>query len=149
MIKLIGLFLFTFAAMEFAAWALHKYVMHGFLWSLHKDHHQPVPGKTFQKNDFFAFFFAVPSFFLILFGTQTPRPALAAIGFGIMAYGAAYFYVHEAIIHRRVKVTPPKNRYIKALRAAHALHHAKKGKYGCAHFGMLVTSPKALKRPSK
>ena len=25
--------------MEFVAWFAHKYIMHGFLWSLHKDHH--------------------------------------------------------------------------------------------------------------
>ena len=29
----------TFIFMEFVAWSVHKYVMHGFLWSLHKDHH--------------------------------------------------------------------------------------------------------------
>ncbi|MEO0777155.1 MAG: fatty acid hydroxylase, partial [Bacteroidota bacterium] len=27
--------------MEFAAWFTHKYVMHGFLWDWHEDHHQP------------------------------------------------------------------------------------------------------------
>jgi len=31
----LGAFLF----MEFVAWFTHKYVMHGFLWVLHKDHH--------------------------------------------------------------------------------------------------------------
>ena len=34
---LIVLALFFF--MEFMAWFTHKYVMHGFLWVLHKDHH--------------------------------------------------------------------------------------------------------------
>ena len=34
----------TFALMEFVAWFTHKYIMHGFLWVLHKDHHQVNPG---------------------------------------------------------------------------------------------------------
>jgi beta-carotene 3-hydroxylase len=34
----------TFLAMEFMAWFTHKFVMHGFLWYLHKDHHQVEPG---------------------------------------------------------------------------------------------------------
>ncbi len=43
----------TFFLMEFVAWFTHKYIMHGFLWSLHKDHHQVDKDKTFQKNDYF------------------------------------------------------------------------------------------------
>jgi len=27
--------------MEYVAWFTHKYVMHGFLWVLHEDHHRP------------------------------------------------------------------------------------------------------------
>lgn len=134
-----AIFTLTFLSMELAAWSLHKFVMHGFLWSLHKDHHTPVAGKTFQKNDLFALFFAVPSFLLILFGKLWLNSTLSAIGFGVMAYGVAYFFVHEVIIHRRLKfIKPPKNRYISSLRIAHALHHKQKGKHGCKHFGMLI-----------
>ncbi|MEZ4872708.1 MAG: hypothetical protein R2827_10835 [Bdellovibrionales bacterium] len=57
-----GLFIITFLAMEFAAWWLHKYVMHGFLWNLHEDHHVPPKGRKWQYNDMFAIFFAFPSF---------------------------------------------------------------------------------------
>ena len=39
----------TFLFMEFVAWAVHKYIMHGFLWSLHKDHHVVNPKKYFRK----------------------------------------------------------------------------------------------------
>ena len=35
----ISVLLLTAAFMEFVAWFTHKYVMHGFLWFLHKDHH--------------------------------------------------------------------------------------------------------------
>jgi beta-carotene 3-hydroxylase len=41
----------TFFFMEFVAWFTHKYIMHGFLWALHKDHHQVDKDKTFQKNE--------------------------------------------------------------------------------------------------
>jgi beta-carotene 3-hydroxylase len=44
-------FFATFFFMEFVAWFTHKFVMHGFLWILHKDHHQTEPGiETRGKN---------------------------------------------------------------------------------------------------
>jgi len=75
-------------------------VMHGWLWSLHRDHHQPEPG-FFEKNDAFFVIFAIPSILCILFGTIREIYWLQAIGFGIMAYGFAYFLVHDVIIHQR------------------------------------------------
>ena len=39
--------------MEGVAWFTHKYVMHGFLWVLHKDHHDRSNHSPFEKNDFF------------------------------------------------------------------------------------------------
>ena len=38
-VKFAIVFVSTFLFMEFMAWFSHKYIMHGFLWSLHKDHH--------------------------------------------------------------------------------------------------------------
>ena len=52
--------LITFFAMEFVAWFTHKFIMHGFLWNLHFDHHNTQPG-FFQKNDAFFLIFAIPS----------------------------------------------------------------------------------------
>ena len=40
----------TFLFMELVAWFAHKYIMHGFLWFLHKDHHQVDKDKKFQKK---------------------------------------------------------------------------------------------------
>ena len=82
----------TFLAMEGITWLTHRYVMHGFLWYLHKDHHQKEPG-FFEKNDWFFVIFAVPSMCLIGFGTYNSIWWMQAIGFGIMLYGAAYFIV--------------------------------------------------------
>lgn len=131
-------FISTFVFMEWAAWALHKYVMHGFLWVLHRDHHQPKRGQVFQLNDAFAVFFAVPSFLLILCGTYFWNPIYATVGYGIMVYGIAYFFVHEVLIHRRLRFNLPDSTYLQALRAAHHDHHAVTEKEGCCNFGMLV-----------
>lgn len=148
-----SVFLMTFLVMEFNAWFLHKYVMHGFLWFLHKDHHQPT-GKSYQLNDAFAIFFAVPSFLFILFDSLYHKPLLGAIGFGIMAYGIVYFIVHEVIIHRRWKFFNVRNNwYIEALNVAHKKHHAFKDKHDGLNFGMLVVNPiyfkEAIKRQQK
>lgn len=131
----------TFLAMEFAAWSLHKYVMHGFLWNLHEDHHTPHK-KTFERNDAFAIFFAVPSFLSILFGTLFQMPLLEAFGFGVMAYGAAYFFVHEIIIHRRLRFFRGKGFYLLGLIMAHRDHHKIHTKEGTDNHGMLLVHPR-------
>ena len=129
----------TFLAMEWVAWFVHKYVMHGFLWSLHEDHHTPSPHRKWQKNDVFAMVFAMPSFLLILNDHLHDSPLSAAMGFGIMAYGLAYFFVHEIIIHRRWKLLRVKNnRYFRWVNSAHKIHHSRKSKDGCKNFGMLL-----------
>src|SRR5437763_271427 len=92
----------SFILMEGATWLTHKYIMHGILWTLHKDHHQKGSG-VFEKNDLFFIIFAIPSFLLIYFGTCNSVFWMQAIGFGIMAYGIAYFIVHDVIIHQRFK----------------------------------------------
>lgn len=127
----------TFIGMEFVAWFLHRFVMHGFLWSVHFDHHDPHHTGTFQKNDRFAFFFFVPSFFSILIGAIWPNPLLQSFGYGIMAYGAAYFFVHEIVIHRRLRWFKSTNFYLDGLVAAHKKHHAINTKEGAENFGML------------
>ena len=111
----------TFLFMEFVAWAVHKYIMHGFLWPLHKDHHVVNHDNFFQKNDFFFLIFAVPSIVLIIIGNEEFTAGFF-IGVGIALYGLAYFLIHEIIIHRRLP--PPsktKSKYIKAIRKAHKL----------------------------
>lgn len=132
------IFVGTFLGMEWVAWALHCYGMHGPLWFLHADHHTPTKGRWWQYNDFFAFFFAVPSFFSILIGTYWAPFELAVFGYGIMAYGAAYFFVHEVIIHRRLKLNIKPNWYVNAVVLAHRHHHQVSTKAGCRNFGMLV-----------
>jgi beta-carotene 3-hydroxylase len=140
----LSIFLLAFVLTEFAAWLLHKYVMHGFLWNLHKDHHESEH-KAFYKNDLFALAFAIPSFLMILFGNLWMSPGLSAAGYGVMAYGAVYFFVHEVIIHRRHRFFRGRGSYFRALITAHAQHHRIRTKEGCDNFGLLVIHPKYFK----
>ncbi|MFK8137698.1 MAG: sterol desaturase family protein [Bdellovibrionales bacterium] len=131
-------FLGIFLAMEWIAWALHKFVMHGFLWNLHEDHHTPPKDRWWQKNDFFAIIFAFPSFFAILFGNINSNMILSGLGYGIMAYGVIYFAVHEVIIHKRLTWWNFNGWYWDAIRLAHQHHHSTNKKEGAINFGMLL-----------
>ena len=132
----------TFILMEGITWCTHRYIMHGFLWYLHKDHHQVRPG-FFEKNDAFFIIFAIPSMMLIYFGTFNAVWWMQAIGFGIMAYGFAYFLVHDVIIHQRIKwFTRSNNRYVKTIRWAHKMHHKHTGKEDGESFGLLYVAKK-------
>lgn len=132
----------AFCVMELAAWSAHKYLMHGFLWSVHEDHHQ-VTGKLFQKNDLFFLIFAVPSWLCIMLGFIYVVPFSIGFGFGIALYGLVYFLVHDVLIHRRFKwFDKTNNAYFRAIRKAHKIHHKKMGKEDGECFGMLIVPRK-------
>ena len=57
----------TVAAMEAVAWAVHKYIMHGWGWGWHKSHHEPHDG-GFELNDLYALVFAAGSVGLFWWG---------------------------------------------------------------------------------
>ena len=63
----IAIVFLTFLFMEWVAWFLHKYVMHGFGWYLHEDHHRASKGR-FEKNDLFAVIFSFISFAFFYLG---------------------------------------------------------------------------------
>jgi len=145
LILILSIILATFLFMEFVAWSVHKYIMHGFLWYLHKDHHQVDKNKILQKNDAFFLIFAIPSAILIIYGIENFSYQLY-IGIGIALYGLAYFVVHEIIIHQRVKILNRiDNKYIRAIRFAHKVHHKKLEKENSDSFGMLLVSFKYFK----
>ena len=84
--------------MEFVAWFTHKYVMHGFLWYFHKDHHTRDNKGVFEKNDFFFLIFAIPGSFFMMYGIHIGIVYFPFwIGLGITVYGAAYFFVHDLL----------------------------------------------------
>src|SRR5512133_117451 len=98
------LIIVSFCFMEFVAWSNHKYIMHGFLWKLHKDHHlTDIAGKpVLQKNDLFFLIYATPAIILILTGLILKNPYLIATGAGITLYGVTYFMIHDVVIHHRL-----------------------------------------------
>jgi len=133
----------VFISMEAITWLMHKYVMHGFLWYLHKDHHEPKYTNPFEKNDWFFVIFATPSILLFYFGTREEINYLFFIGLGIFLYGLAYFFVHDIFIHSRFKILQKTNTlYFKALRRGHKMHHKHLGKYESECFGMLMVPVK-------
>ena len=61
------------------------------------------------------------------------------IGYGIAAYGIAYFLIHDVYIHRRFKwLRDIDHPYFYAIRKAHKIHHKHLGKEKGECFGMLL-----------
>ncbi len=144
-----GLIVATFLVMELITWLTHKFVMHGFLWYLHEDHHHKQDS-TFEKNDAFFVIFAVPCFLMLLYGTIEKIYWLQAVGFGVMAYGFAYFIVHDVIIHQRLKwFSRSNNSYIRAIRWAHKMHHKHLDRHDGESFGMLWVHKKYREKIKK
>lgn len=141
------IFLATYAFMEFMAWFTHKYIMHGFLWSLHKDHHQKDHDSWFERNDAFFIFYAVVSIGCFLLWQNDIFWAGLPIGLGIFAYGLSYFLVHDIFIHQRFKLFRNANNwYAKGVRRAHKMHHKHTGKEDSECFGMLFVPFKYFKK---
>ena len=136
----------TFLMMECVTWLTHKFVMHGFMWYFHEDHHQPQYKNWFERNDVFFVVFAIPSILLFYFGFQDGLNFLFFIGLGIFFYGLAYFLVHDVLIHRRFKwFNKTNNKYLIGLRKAHKVHHKHLGKEEGECFGMLFVPFKYFK----
>lgn len=141
----IAIVLVTAALMEGFAWWAHRYIMHGWAWAWHKDHHEPHE-KTFEKNDLFAVVFG--SFALVLFcvgrWVWTPLWYVAA---GITLYGIMYAFVHDGLVHQRWPWRwVPKKGYLKRLVQAHKLHHAVTTQGGNVSFGfVLAPDPQKLR----
>jgi beta-carotene 3-hydroxylase len=128
----------AFFGMEGIAWLTHKYIMHGILWRLHKDHHKKESYGFFEHNDFFFLIFAIPGIAGLFFGMNVGYNALFWAGLGITIYGFAYFLVHDIFIHQRFKfLRTSNNRYLNAIRRAHKMHHKHIGKEEGECFGML------------
>lgn len=141
------IFILTFCIMEFMAWATHKYVMHGFLWSLHKDHHRKDHDSWFERNDAFFIFYAIVSMGFFYLGYNTEFWYGFPIGLGILIYGATYFLVHDIFIHQRFKIFRNANNwYARGIRRAHKIHHKHLGKEDGECFGMLFVPFKYFKK---
>lgn len=141
----------TVFAMEGVAWASHRYVMHGFGWGWHRDHHEPHD-RLVEKNDLFALVGAGMSITMFALGSPMIRGAAAWepgtwIGVGILIYGIIYTLIHDGLVHQRWFRWVPKRGYAKRLLQAHRLHHATIGKEGGVSFGFVFArDPVRLKQ---
>ena len=122
--------------MELVAILAHKHVMHGPLWCWHESHHRPREG-VFEKNDLFAVVFSLPSIGCIYVGVHHWAPALW-VGLGILAYGLVYFFFHDILVHRRIRIPyVPRKGYMRRVVQAHMMHHSTHGKEGAVSFGFV------------
>ena len=141
--------LFSYILMEGVAWFTHKYIMHGLLWSLHKDHHKKDHYGFFEKNDYFFLIFAIPGIIGLLVGINQHYNFYFWIGLGITLYGFTYFFIHEIFIHQRFKWIKKINHpYFLAIKRAHKMHHKSIHKENGTCFGMLFVPFKYLKNKS-
>ena len=144
----------TFLAMEFVAWSSHKYIMHGFGWGWHRDHHEPHDNRL-EKNDLYGLVGAAMSISMFAIGSPLVMGASAWdpgtwIGLGILFYGIVYTLIHDGLVHQRYFRWVPKRGYAKRLVQAHKLHHATIGKEGGVSFGFVFArDPAALKQELK
>ena len=141
-------------AMEAIAWASHRYIMHGFGWAWHRDHHEPHDN-LLERNDLYAIFGAgmsIAAFALgspLVLGAHAWEPA-TWIGVGILVYGVIYTLIHDGLVHQRYFKWVPRRGYARRLVQAHKLHHATIGKRGGVSFGFVFArDPAALKRELK
>ncbi len=136
------------AGMEVFAWTMHRYVMHGWGWAWHRDHHEPHD-HVFERNDLYAVVFGSIVTMLFVIGyLYSDRLWWAALG--ITVYGAIYTAIHDGIVHQRWFRWVPRRGYAKRLVQAHKLHHATIGKHGGVSFGFVVArNPAKLKAELK
>ena len=150
LLAIIFLVVATVVAMEFVAWGSHKYIMQGFGWACHRDHHEPHD-KFLEKNDLFALFGAALSISMfaagspMIFGTSAWEPG-TWIGLGVLLYGIIYTLVHDGLVHQRYFRWVPRRGYAKRLVQAHKLHHATIGKEGGVSFGFVFARDPAKLR---
>jgi beta-carotene 3-hydroxylase len=137
----------VFFGMEGVAYASHRWLMHGPMWVWHESHHQIRQG-VFEKNDLFGLGFSLIAMTGIALGMASPNWAVALdIGVGMTAYGAAYLFLHDILVHRRFGITiHPRAKYLKAVLRSHRVHHARRSRQGCTDFGFLI--PGSGKHPA-
>jgi beta-carotene 3-hydroxylase len=134
-----------FVVMEISGWFIHKYIMHGPLWNIHKTHHQPSK-HFFELNDLFSLLFGSIAVLLIFLGVDTLDYRFW-MGVGISLYGMLYFFIHDVLVHRRLKwFERPKNGILLGIFRAHQAHHATNKKDDAVSFGLFVVPRKFFKK---
>ena len=123
----------SFVVMEPFTYIVHRFVMHGFAISWHRSHHT-ARVERFERNDLFPVVFAGLAVLAIAVGFNVPHLSrLVSVVAGVGAYGAAYLFVHDVYIHRRLPRFRAHVRLLDHLADAHSLHH----RFGGEPYGML------------
>lgn len=135
------------ASMEPWARLLHGRVWHHRLWSVHRSHHTRRVGR-FEANDWLSALHAPIAAALVMIGCNMHGIAAAVAigaGAGMTAFGLAYVLVHDGLVHGRLPVAfLARSRWLRQMRKAHAVHHARGG----APFGLFL-GPRELTRASR
>lgn len=130
----------TIIAMEPLVALTHRYVMHGWGWAWHRDHHEPGH-KHLERNDLFAVFGAALSIFVFAVAGNAGH-WLFWVALGMTVYGVLYALLHDGLVHRRYPIGwTPESGYVRRLIEAHHLHHAVREKEGGVSFGFLYAPP--------
>jgi beta-carotene 3-hydroxylase len=138
----------TIAATRIVAWASHKYVMHGFGSTSHRDHHV-MHDKLHQRNDLFALEGAATG--TAMFSPRSPalmgmgrRAPGTWIGLGILVYRIICTLVHYGLVHQH------HFRWVwhkgSADRLVHRLCHVTTSREGGVSFGFVIACEPALRR---
>ena len=145
----IGWTIAAFIGMELLSYALHRWVFHGPLWSVHVTHHTKRHS-TFEANDLFAFFFTGLAIVLLIVGFWDLNPLYSTafpIGLGMTIYGILYFIVHDLMTHKRFYPLAPTKGWMNSVRRAHLRHHQSAEKDGQEPFGLFLFPYSKFKDP--
>ena len=137
------LVLTAFVLMEFIAALAHRVIFHGFGYGIHKSHHMPRTG-VFELNDFYPLISAGITMTIIALGIWVPElKFLIPVGFGMTAYGVAYFFIHDLMVHQRARWLKINPSLFKWQYEAHQLHH----RFSGAPYGFVFpVVPKRLRK---
>ena len=134
----------AFAVMEVASYVLHRWVLHGPLWRMHRTHHDPAHGHGdgLEWNDLFAVFWGALSVGLIWLGHEDPLASTAfPVGVGIAVYGVLYFVLHDLYAHGRAGRVTTRNPAAQSVKRAHGRHHRSLEKRGQEPYGLFLFPP--------
>lgn len=145
LMEMILWFLLGFITTEILSAAIHKYLMHGVLWKIHRSHHVKTKG-IFELNDVFTVLFGGTAVVLMLLGKEAFDYRFW-IGSGISFYGLLYFIFHDVMIHKRMQgIKKPGNKYLRAIFEAHQAHHKSKEKHDAVSFGLFIVPKRFLNK---
>ncbi|MEY3615144.1 MAG: carotene hydroxylase [Actinomycetota bacterium] len=118
-----------FIGMEVVTYLVHRFVMHGFLRSLHVSHHRNAAAayasKAPEPNDVFPLAFSVVVVVGLWVGFNVTGAAwLLPVLVGVSVYGAVYTIIHDGVIHGRIRWMKNINTtWSIRLTVAHREHH--------------------------